>query len=367
MKKVSFDNTENSFYNELNTEVKAYFTQKRISQTGDLRLYLKSVLLIGGALGIYFTLLTVTTLNAVFAIVLCLILGFLLACIGFSVMHDACHGSYSQSKTLNYIMGLTMNALGSNAFIWKHKHNIIHHTYTNIDGVDDDIAKSPVLRHCYSQTYKPMHRWQHIYMVPLYAVSSILWALLTDFDKYFKREVNGTPMPPIPLKEHVIFWVTKVLYIFFYMVLPILCVGVSKFLIGYFVANAAMGLTMALVFQLAHVVEHTAFTDATLSTDKLKITESWAAHQMRTTSNFSMQNPVISWFVGGLNFQIEHHLFPKVSHVHYPALSPIVQRLAKKHGLPYYCIDNFGSAVLSHFKTMRKFGEREVDPQAAMS
>jgi linoleoyl-CoA desaturase len=359
LKKVSFDNSDNLFYTELNQEVKSFFAQRGIKSTGDYRLFLKSFVLIGSSLAIYLLLLF-GSMPAIASIALCLVLGFLLACIGFSVMHDACHGSYSENKTLNYIMGLTMNGLGSNAFIWKQKHNIIHHTYTNIDGVDDDIAKSPVLRHCYSQPYKPFHRYQHIYMVPLYAVSSILWALLTDFQKYFKRDINGTPMNNFPLKEHVIFWATKVLYIVFYMIIPAIVVGMKPFLIGYFLTNAAMGLTMALVFQLAHVVENTAFADATSAAEKLNIEEAWAAHQMRTTSNFAMDNKVLSWFVGGLNFQVEHHLFPKVSHVHYPELSKIVQRLAAKHHLPYHSIDGFIPAVQSHFKTMRLFGSAEV-------
>ena len=358
MKKVSFDNTDNSFYSEVNQEVKAYFSKKGIKSTGDYRLYLKSFLLISTSLAIY-GLLLFGNISLAGNLILCVVLGFLLACIGFSVMHDACHGSYSENKSLNYVMGLTMNALGSNAFIWKQKHNIIHHTYTNIDGVDDDIAKSPVLRHCYSQPYKPIHRFQHIYMVPLYAVSSILWALLTDFQKYFKRDINGTPMNQFPLQEHIIFWITKILYTLFYMVIPISIVGFKPFLIGYFLANAAMGLTMALVFQLAHVVENTAFVDATDHIGKLHIEEAWAIHQMRTTSNFAMDNKALSWFVGGLNFQIEHHLFPRMSHVHYPEISKIVQRLAEKHHLPYYHINSFTKAIQSHFQTMKKFGQSE--------
>lgn len=358
MKKVSFNNTNNSFYETLNREVKQYFEQTGQKQTGDFRLYLKSWVLIPSCLGIYLALLFVN-MPVALSIALCLILGFFLACIGFNVMHDACHGSYSTSKRLNYIMGLTMNALGSNAFIWKQKHNIIHHTYTNVDGVDDDIAKSPVLRHCFSQPFKPIHKWQHIYMVPLYAVSSILWALLTDFEKYFKKEINGTKLNHFDTTEHVIFWATKILYVVFYMAIPIYVVGVGPFLIGYFVANAAMGLTMALVFQLAHVVETTQFVDAFQLEGKLSIEDAWAVHQMKTTSNFATHSKLVSWFVGGLNFQIEHHLFPRVSHIHYPALSPIVQRVAAQYGVPYNNIPRFGSAIASHFKMMKLFGSRE--------
>jgi len=360
LKKVTFNNSDNSFFETLKNEVNQYFETTKKKQTGDYRLYIKSFTLIPACLVIYAALLTVE-MPVLLSLGLCLILGFFLACIGFNVMHDACHGSYSESKRLNYIMGLTMNALGSNAFIWKQKHNIIHHTYTNVDGVDDDIAKSPVLRHCFSQPYKPMHKWQHVYMVPLYAISSILWALLTDFQKYFMKEINGTKMNHFNLQEHIIFWVTKVLYVLFYIAIPIYIVGVGPFLIGYFVANAAMGLTMALVFQLAHVVETTAFVDAWELEGKMALEDAWAIHQLRTTSNFSTNSKLVSWFVGGLNFQIEHHLFPKVSHVHYPAISKIVQRVANQHNIKYNNIPTFGSAVASHFKTMKLFGSREQE------
>ena len=358
MKKIRFSNQNNSFSDTLQAEVKNYFTEKNIKQTGDYRLFLKSATLIPAALGIYVLLLTMT-LPVWGALLLCAVLGFILACIGFNVMHDACHGSYSRNKNLNYIMGLSMNALGSNAFIWKFKHNIIHHTYTNIDGVDDDIAKSPVLRHCFSQPFKPMHKYQHIYMVPLYALSSILWALMTDFDKYFKREINGTPLQNMSTKEHVIFWVTKALYIVFYIAIPIYFVGLPAFFAGYFVANAAMGLTLSLVFQLAHVVETTEFVDASHVEGKMTIEDAWAIHQVKTTSNFAMNSKLVSWFVGGLNFQIEHHLFPKVSHVHYPAISKIVQRVCADFNVPYNNIPRLDTAIASHFRTMRIFGTYE--------
>lgn len=366
MKKVSFNNKNNSFSEAINSDVREYFERTNQASTGDWRLYIKSLTLIPAAITLYLLLLS-QVLPVWGALLASGLLGFVLASIGFSVMHDACHGSYSTNKNLNYIMGLTMNALGANAFIWKIKHNIIHHTYTNIDGVDDDIAKSPVLRHCYSQPYKPAHKYQHIYMVPLYAISSVLWALFTDMDKYFKKEINGTKISKIPMQEHILFWVSKVLYIVFYMAIPIAFVGVGPFLIGYFVMSAVLGLTLSLVFQLAHVVETTEFTDAYELDGKLSIEDSWAVHQIRTTSNFATDNKVVSWFVGGLNFQIEHHLFPKVSHVHYPAISKIVEARCKEFGLPYNNIDTFWAAVASHFRTMKMFGQYEKAPNTTLA
>jgi linoleoyl-CoA desaturase len=361
LKKVSFKNSDNSFSEAINKDVKEYFQATGKDTVGDWRLYIKSATLIPASVLLYLALIF-SVFPVWLALIASIILGFLLASIGFSVMHDACHGSYSNNKNLNYIMGLSMNALGSNAFIWKVKHNIIHHTYTNIDGVDDDIAKSPVLRHCYSQPYKKIHRYQHIYMIPLYAISSILWALVTDMDKYFKKEINGTRINNFPVQEHIIFWATKILYIVFYIAIPVMMLGWGPFLIGYFLMNAAMGLTLSFVFQLAHVVENTEFTDASHLDGKLTINDAWAIHQVRTTSNFATHSKVISWFVGGLNFQIEHHLFPKISHVHYPAISKIVEKRCHEFGIPYNNIHSFTDAVMSHINTMKKFGATEQAP-----
>lgn len=356
MKTVSFNNSENSFFKQLKDEVNKYFETTGKSPTGDFRLYLKSIILLPLSVILYI-LLVFVSMPVWLSLVLCIIFGVNLALIGFNIMHDACHGSYSTKKWVNEIMGYTMNYLGSNAFIWKIKHNIIHHTYTNIDGVDDDIAKVPVLRHCPSQPRKGFHRYQHIYAPFLYAISSWFWALYTDFDKYFKRRINNTVINQIPLKEHVIFWSAKLLYITFYMVIPIYVLGFMPFLVGYLTLNAAMGLTLSLVFQLAHVVDKTAFVDAnSVEGDKLNIEESWAAHQVRTTANFATKSKLVSWLVGGLNFQVEHHLFPRVSHVHYPALSEIVERVCREHGLPYHNYNTMGSAVVSHFETMKRFG-----------
>ncbi|MFN4123858.1 MAG: fatty acid desaturase family protein [Flavobacteriales bacterium] len=356
MKTVSFNNKENSFFKELKDEVNKYFETTGKAPTGDYRLYLKSIILLPLSVILYIFLVFVS-MPVWLSLVLCVIFGVNLALIGFNIMHDACHGSYSTKKWVNEMMGYTMNYLGSNAFIWKIKHNIIHHTYTNIDGVDDDIAKVPVLRHCPSQPRKGFHRYQHIYAPFLYAISSWFWALYTDFDKYFKRRINNTPINQIPVKEHVIFWSAKLLYITFYMVIPIYVLGFMPFLVGYLTLNAAMGLTLSLVFQLAHVVDKTAFVDSnSVEGDKLNIEESWAAHQVRTTANFATKSKLVSWLVGGLNFQVEHHLFPRVSHVHYPALSPIVERVCREHGLPYHNYNTMGNAVVSHFETMKRFG-----------
>jgi linoleoyl-CoA desaturase len=290
-------------------------------------------------------------------IALCALLGFILASIGFNIMHDACHGSYSSRKWVNDIMGLTLNACGGNTFIWKFKHNIVHHTYTNVDGVDDDIAKSPVMRMCASQKWVPAHRFQHIYMVPAYAISSFTWVLIMDFTKYFKRKVHNTTLQKMKLSDHIMFWISKALYIFFYIALPVSVLGWGAWAIGFVALHCTLGLTLAIVFQLAHVVEHVEF-EAAEGMDHKLIENEWAIHQVKTTANFAPGNKLVSWYVGGLNYQVEHHLFPRISHIHYPAISPIVEKTCKDFNLHYNTFPTMGASIVSHFRMMKQLGQK---------
>lgn len=356
MAKVTFNNRQTVFYDSIKTRVDDYFRKNNIAKTGNIQLFTKALVLIPAFIGIYIVLVFIQP-PVVLSILLCMVLGFLAASIGFNVMHDACHGSYSKYKWVNELLGLSINFLGGNAFLWKFKHNVIHHTYTNVDGVDDDIAKMPLIRQCQSQKWKPAHRYQHIYSVLIYALSSFLWVTLMDFMKYLGRKVYTTPIHKIPLKEHVIFWVSKVFYVGVYIVLPVYVVGWLPWLIGFFAMHFAMGLTLAMVFQLAHVVEDVEFEDANSGT--LRIEREWAVHQVKTTADFATDNKLISWFLGGLNFQIEHHLFPKISHVHYPAIRLIVEDVCKEQGIRHVNYPTMSSAIVSHFRFMKLLGENK--------
>lgn len=356
MPKITFNNKKGNFHSTLKNAVEQYFLENNISKTGDWRLYSKTIILIGSAIGMYLSLILMP-LPAWLGIVLSGVLGFVLATIGFNVMHDANHGSYSKNKTINDLLGLTLNALGGNAFLWKTKHNIIHHTYTNIDGLDDDIAKSPLMRMAPTQVWVPAHKFQHIYVFFLYAISSFAWVFLMDLNKYFKQKVYTTPLPKMSFQEHFIFWMSKILYVIFYIAIPVYFVGWANWGIGFAIMHVIMGLTLSVVFQLAHVVEHTEFEH--VEEDKLVDSE-WAIHQIVTTANFAPGNKVVSWFAGGLNYQIEHHLFPRVSHVHYPALSRIVKELCQEYGVRYYESPSVWTAIASHVKVMKEFGKRPM-------
>lgn len=353
MAKVSFNNSDSSFFQSLKRSVDAYFQSNNLKRTGDWRLYIKTIVLLSAAVASYVVLLALP-LPVAPALLICAFLGFLIASIGFNVMHDACHGSYSTRKRMNQLLGLSLNAMGGNAFFWKQKHNIIHHTYTNIDGVDDDIAQSNLLRQTPAQKWRPIHRYQHIYLTFAYSMLLFMWVGVNDFKKYFTRKIHNTQLQPMSRKEHLTFWASKVLYVLFYVLIPILCVGPLAWLIGYVTMAVITGVVISYTFQLAHAVEGPEFEVA--GTDDKVIANEWAVHQVKTTANFSPGSKIVSWLVGGLNFQIEHHLFPRISHIHYPALSKIVMEHCRQFGLPYHSFPTLGKAVVSHVQLMKRLG-----------
>ncbi len=355
MTKISFNNKNQVFYSSLKASVDHYFAHTGKKKTGNIQLYAKSIKLVLAAIALY-TVLLFVRMPLLPEILCSLTFGVILACIGFNVMHDANHGSYSSRKWVNQILSLTLNALGGNSFIWKQKHNIIHHTYTNIEGMDDDIAKSPFIRMCGTQQWEPAHRLQHLYTPFLYALSSMIWILFQDFEKYFRKKIVDTPLPKMSGVDHLIFWASKILYLGFYIALPIALMGWPTWLVYFLAMHMGLGFTLSIVFQLAHVVGETEFDS--VGVDPKKIENEWAIHQVKTTCNFSPNSKMMLWLVGGLNYQIEHHLFPRVSHIHYPALSRLVQIQCSAFDLPYNNLPTFRSAIVSHFRFIRLLGKK---------
>ena len=352
--KVTFNNKQKEFFNALKQEVDAYFERNAIKKTGNWKLYAKTAILIPSAIGIYLLLMFVS-MHWALSSFLWVAFGLNMAAIGFNIMHDACHGSFSTRGWVNELFGLTNNFLGGNAFLWKLKHNIIHHTYTNVDGVDDDINNMPFMRQCSTQPWKPMHQFQSIYMFFLYGFTS-LFMFFMDYVKYFSKKIYSTPLKKMDTKEHIIFWGGKIFFILFYIGIPIFLIGWKAWLIGFLISQFTLGLTLAIVFQLAHVVEHAEFESAGI--DPVKIENEWAIHQVKTTANFAFSNKLITWFVGGLNYQIEHHLFPRISHIHYPAISKIVRETCAQFELNYIYFPSTRAAVASHVRFMNQMGQR---------
>lgn len=350
-----FVNTgKTNFYQELKDRVNDYFARTKKPSTGNFGLYFKAGLLWSLYIALYIIMVFFTPVNTWVAILGCLAMGGLTAAIGFNVMHDGGHGSFSNNKIWNKIAAYSVNALGASGIMWNNKHNIIHHTYTNIDGIDDDIEIKPMLRMCASQKKYFIHRFQHIYVWFLYTLLLLVWVFESDYRKYFKKRVGTVPIKKMSLWDHFAFWIAKAGYAFMMIALPIWLVGFLPWLVGFLIIAMSAGFILSIVFQLAHTVEHTSFP--TPSADANSIENEWAIHQIETTANFATRNKLISWLVGGLNFQIEHHLFPKVSHIHYPAISKIIKKTCEEYGIRYIEFRHMRHAIVSHAVHLKRMG-----------
>jgi linoleoyl-CoA desaturase len=294
-----------------------------------------------------------------------LIMGFGMAGIGLSVMHDANHGSYSKNKKVNQILGrVLLSVLGGSANNWKIQHNVLHHTYTNVDGMDEDIDPGKPLRFTPHKQKRKAHKYQHLYAWFLYGLMTIMWATTKDFKQVIRYNKKG-----LLNKKHksyrsylwdIIF--VKVFYYLYALVIPLLLIPAAWYIIviGFIMMHFIAGLLLAVIFQSAHVMPSSEFP----APDKDgNLENSWAVHQLFTTTNFSPKSRIFSWFIGGLNYQVEHHIFPNICHVHYKEISPIVRMTALEYGLPYNTIPNFVIAIREHFKMLRKLGSMDFVPE----
>jgi linoleoyl-CoA desaturase len=224
--------------------------------------------------------------------------------------------------------------------------------------VDDDIEVNGLMRFAPTQEYKKMFKYQHLYFWFLYSLLYLFWVFFTDYKKYFSKKVGQVPLKKMDVKQHIDFWASKVFHAVVFMALPIYFCGFLPWLIGFITMGLVAGLTLSIVFQLAHAVPETVFP--TTLEDSVKLEDEFALHQLKTTANFAMNSKLIGWFVGGLNYQIEHHLFPKVSHIHYPAISKIVRQVCSEYNIPYLTNSTFGKAVVEHIKFLKNMGKPNV-------
>ena len=355
MTAIKFSNTNAQFFPTLKQRVSDYFEENKISPTGNYILYIKSAILISLLAATYIWLVFYTPSSILLALVLCMAMGFIFAGIGFNVMHDGAHGSYSKKNWLNNIMAYSLDLLGGSSYMWKYKHNMAHHSFTNIDGMDEDIDIRPFMRVSEGQKKLPMHKFQHIYGFLLYSLSYLIWIFSNDFSKYFKGKIRGTiAIPKMTIGEHVHFWATKIAYVAIFLIIPIFKVGLLKTILGYGLLVFVTGIVIAFTFQLAHVHEEAEFVAP--HGEEFLIENNWAVHQMKTTANFATKQKWHGWFWGGLNYQIEHHLFPKISHIHYPAISKIVKQTCEEFNVAYMEFPTVVSAIYSHFMHLRALG-----------
>lgn len=358
MKTIRFESQnekEKEFAREVRKRVKTYFKENNISVNANLSMYLKTVIMLALYLVPFIILLTVN-MPLVVAWLMTVLIGVGEAGVGMSVMHDAAHGAYSSKTWVNNLFASTMTLLGSNTYNWKLQHNINHHTFTNIFNYDPDISTKAVIRLCDHAPLKKYHRFQQYYAFWLYGLLTLL-KFFGDFVELIKSNKAGTTkeLKGSPVHEMVRLIIIKVAYLAIILGLPILFTDFSfwQILIGFITLHIVAGMIMSTVFQMAHVVEG---TYQPLPGEDNTIYTEWMLHELMATSDFGRNNGLLSWYIGGLDFQIEHHLFPNICHVHYKEIAPIIEKVSKEFGYSYNLKPTFGHALASHFRRLKQLG-----------
>jgi linoleoyl-CoA desaturase len=346
---------DTGFHQALRTRV-----QQHLEATGQAAqdlpaIYLKTAVL--------FTWLSASYILLVFvaegpwqAVPLAVSLALAIAGVGFNVQHDGSHGSYSAKPAVNKLMARSLDLLGGSSFVWQRKHNVLHHTWPNVEGVDDDIDTGSLARLSPGQPRRAYHRFQHFYMWPLYCFLAVKWQLHDDFRTVVRGSMSGRPFPRPRGTELLVFLGGKLVFFSLAFGLPLLLHPLWTVLGAYLLVAAVAGLTLSVVFQLAHCVPE-AETGPELGT--------WAARQVQASVDFARDSRLLNWYVGGLNLQIEHHLFPQISHPHYPALAPIVEATCREFGVRYTAHPTLAAAVTAHFRQLRALGRSDEPARAA--
>jgi linoleoyl-CoA desaturase len=352
------------FVKTLRARVNDYFNSNEISRTATPLMVIKTI----SMYVIYFTpyvLMLTGVITGWWTLLMWAIMSVGMAGIGFAIMHDANHGSYSRNPIINTLLGSSMELLGGNSYTWKVTHNMMHHTYTNIYELDDDVKDRPILRLSPYGKWSKIHKYQHIYAIFLYSLSTLSWFFQKDWKEVFQFNRTGftEKQGRNPQMEVVKLIAGKVFYITYALILPLIFISAPWYvvLIGFLFMHLVASILTTIVFQLAHVVEGPSHHEPDESFDETN----WLVHQLETTADFARNNALVTWFLGGLNFQIEHHLFPNICHVHYRKISDIVQQTAREYGLPYHEFKTMRGAVVSHLRTLKKFGQREHIPAMA--
>lgn len=353
------DAGQQAFAKAVRTNVNAYFKENGISTKGDARMIVKTVVMLAMYLA-PFVLLLVLPITGWLAMGCWLLMGVGMAGVGMSVMHDGVHGSASKHTWVNDLMGGSMYLMGSSVLTWRIQHNGAHHTHTNIDQVDGDIDSRGLLRFSEHAPLKRIHRFQHLHAFFFYGLLTIT-KLVLDFVTLaqFNRDGSTAAQKADPRREMIKLAMLKVAYVSVFIGLPLVFAAISwwELLVGFLLMHFVASVILGTVFQLAHIVEG---AEQPLPDAQGVVANDWVVHEMMTTANFARSNRLLTWFTGGLNHQIEHHLFPNVCHVHYRRIAPIVERTAREHGVPYNHNPRFRGALASHVRRMKVLGRPAV-------
>jgi linoleoyl-CoA desaturase len=348
------------FFKELSKRVNHYFKSNNLNKHANGEMYVKTIILLVAYLAPLVLMITGVVQHPALLVMMWAIMGVAMAGIGLAVMHDACHSSYSKNNKVNMVISGVMHLIGGNTTAWKIQHNILHHTYTNVHGYDEDIETDGILRFSPTQKLRKHHKYQYLFAPFLYGLMTFFWFASKDYTaliRYKKKDLLKTQNTSL-FNSLVTLTISRAIYSFIFIVLPLLYLNIAWYytLLLFFMMHFIASIILSFIFQLAHVIQETAFF---VPNDELLLENHWAIHQLKTTANFANNSGWLTWYSGGLNHQIEHHLFPNICHIHYRKIAPIIKETAQEYNLPYYGEQSFFEALKNHFGMLKKLGTPE--------
>jgi linoleoyl-CoA desaturase len=352
---------KDSFYETVIDRVNEYFETSNLSPYANRSMWIKTAVMLFLYFVPYAVMVTgVAAGNNWLFFFLWFLMGWGMIGIGTSVMHDAHHGTYSPNSKVNNFIGYILEVIGGYAVTWKIQHNVLHHTYTNVAGLDEDIDSIKLLRFSPRQPRYWFHRYQYIYVWFFYMIMTLFWMTAKDYLQVVRYKQHDLLIKQkVSLKQALIrITLFKLFYYAYILVLPILFSGMPWYniLFGFLLMHFTAGLFLSCIFQPSHIVESSGFALPVITNGKRQMEDSWAIHEVANTTDFGPDNRLLTWFIGGLNFQIEHHLFTGICHVHYKKLSPIVKSAAAGFGIPYHVEPTFFKALAGHVRMLKKLG-----------
>ncbi|MES0489317.1 MAG: acyl-CoA desaturase [Leptospirales bacterium] len=354
---VFFNNKKDKFYDDLKKRVNKYFKDNNLSKKANLQMYINTLVLFSITYASYFLILF-GGFSWPIMLFFVFTMGFGVAGCGMGFMHDGSHNAYSDKPWVNNLIGSSLNLLGSHKYIWDLRHNAYHHMYTNVYKYDFDMVKIWLVRHSPEAKKRWFHKYQHIYAsFVVYPYYTIFWLLVYDVLhlNLFRQPIGDGELKKHPMSKiiSIVFW--RLFYLFYIIVIPYLVLGLPfwQIMVGFLALHVSTSLFLCTIFQVAHIVEETVHG---IPDKNGKINDTWAQHQVKASCNFSLKNKLMTWYCGGLNYQIEHHLLPNVCSIHYPNIQPIIKATIEEHGLPYNVHPSIAKAYGSHLKALKKLG-----------
>ncbi len=347
------------FYKELKERVENYFNSTGYTKKANAAMIFKMTIIVSLFIGSYIALLS-NRFNEITMLLLAVLFGLSMVLIAFNISHDASHGALFHNPKLNNLFSYSFNLIGVNRYIWDIKHNISHHSLTNIPGYDMDIEQIKIARLVSHVKLKWFYRYQHIYVPLLYPFASLFMVFIKDFQMFATKQYGNNHYYNHPKKEYLILLFSKLIYFTYALIIPLILIKLVwwKILIGFFLMHFVLGTFLAIILFPVHALDDSPFPEPD---ENGVISNSWAVHQVETTTNFGANNKLLCWLCGGLNTHIVHHIFPSVCHIHYFNLNKIIKEVALQHGVRFR-ENTIAHALSSHIRFLKMMGEIRIQP-----